>query len=121
MNNNIELGKRGEDLAVTYLRKHNYKILERNYRCKFGEVDIIALDKKTLVFIEVKTRTSKEFGSPLTGVTPKKQRQLAKIALYYVQKHRAFDRPARFDVVAVEIISEQIQVNIIKNAFEVFI
>lgn len=116
---NIELGKKGEELAVGYLQKLRYKILERNYRCKFGEIDIIALDRKTVVFVEVKTRSSKEFGSPQTGVTLRKQRQLAKVALSYLQKHHLFNRDARFDVVAVEKNCSEERINMIRNAFEV--
>ena len=116
---NIELGNTGEELAVAHLRKNHYKIIERNYRCRFGEVDIVALDKKVLVFIEVKTRSSRRFGSPQTGVTPRKQRQLSKVALSYLQKHNSFNREARFDVVAVEMQTKQKQIEIIRNAFEV--
>ena len=119
MARNIELGNEGEELAVAHLRKHRYKILERNYRCKFGEIDIIALHKKVLVFIEVKTRSSKKFGSPQTGVTPRKQRQLSKVAFSYLQKHRSFSREARFDVVAVELHADRKQIEVIRNAFEV--
>jgi len=119
MARNIQLGNEGEDLAVAHLRKHHYKIVDRNYRCKFGEIDIIALDKKVLVFIEVKTRTSRKFGSPQIGVTFRKQRQLSKVALSYLQKHRCFGREARFDVVAVEMGANQKQIEIIRNAFEV--
>ena len=119
MAHHITLGREGEELAVAHLRKLRYKIMERNYRCKFGEIDIIALDNKALVFIEVKTRASQQFGSPQTGVTPKKQRQLTKIALSYLQRHRSFNREARFDVVAVEMESGQKHIEVIRNAFEV--
>jgi putative endonuclease len=119
MARHIELGNEGEKLAVAHLRKLRYKILERNYRCKFGEIDIIALDKKALVFIEVKTRSSREFGSPQTGVTPKKKRQLTRVALAYLQKHQLFEREARFDVVAVEMDYGQERVDVIRNAFEI--
>lgn len=118
MVSHIELGEIGEDLAVAHLRKLRYKILERNFRCKFGEIDIVALDGKSLVFIEVKARSTGEFGSPLTGVTPRKQRQLVKVALAYLQKHRLFNRQARFDVVAVEMDSGKKTINVIRNAFE---
>lgn len=119
MVDHIELGKRGEDLAVFHLKKLRYKIIERNYRCNQGEIDVIALDKNILVFVEVKTRSSNKFGSPLTGITTKKQRQLVKTALFYLQKHRLFNRDARFDVVAVEIDSGKERVNLIQNAFEI--
>ena len=119
MISHITLGKWGEDVAVIYLKKINYRIVERNYRCKFGEIDIIALEGQTIVFVEVKTRSSGEFGCPQTGVTPRKQRQLTKIAHYYLQKHQLFHRDARFDVVAVEKRSGEKQITMIRNAFEV--
>lgn len=115
----VELGGKGEDLAVGFLKKQKYKILERNFRCKFGEIDIIALDRKTLVFVEVKTRSSHEFGSPQTSITPRKKRQLTKVAHYYLQKNHLFNREARFDVVTVEMDSGRERVDFIRNAFEV--
>ncbi len=72
------VGKAGEDNAVKYLQKQGYRILERNFRCRFGEIDLIARDKGVLVFIEVKTRRSRAFGPPAMAVTPEKQRHLIK-------------------------------------------
>ena len=119
MGSRMELGKRGEELAIGFLKKLHYKILEKNFRCKLGEIDIIALQGKTLVFIEVKTRSSLEYGSPQTSVTPKKRNQLTKVAFFYLQKNRLFGRDARFDVVSVELDSDKEKIELIRNAFEI--
>ena len=119
MANHIDLGAKGEELAVKHLKKLRYKVLERNFRCNLGEIDIIALQKKTLVFVEVKTRSSQEFGSPQESITPKKKQQLTRVALFYLQKNSLFDRDARFDVVAVELNSGKPRVDLIRNAFEI--
>ena len=117
MGSRIELGKRGEELAIGFLKKLRYKILEKNFRCKFGEIDIIALQGNTLVFVEVKTRSSLEYGCPQTSVTAKKRNQLTKVAFFYLQKNRLFDRAARFDVVAIEFDSGEKRIELIRNAF----
>ncbi len=119
------LGERGEKLAVARLKKLGYRILMCNYRIRLGEIDIIAEDKGTLAFVEVKTRTGKSFGSPFEAITARKKRQLAKVAMQYISQHGLDNRPARFDVVSVVISdgkgSEQGtgSVEIIRNAFEV--
>jgi len=118
MSSRIELGKRGEELALGFLENLKYKILEKNFRCKFGEIDIIALHGKTLVFVEVKTRSSPEYGSPQTGVTKRKRNQLTKVAFFYLQKNRLFNRDARFDVVAIELDAGEKRIELIRNAFE---
>lgn len=114
----ISLGKRGEGIAVSYLKGLKYKIVERNYTCKFGEVDIIAKDRNTLTFIEVKTRSSLEYGHPYQVVNKRKQHQISKVALNYINKNDLQDMDARFDVVAVQISPEGEKVELIKNAFE---
>jgi len=119
MNLGKELGKRGEEIAIAFLKKHHYKILEKNFRCKFGEIDIIAIEGRTLVFIEVKTRASLAYGSPQMSVTVKKRQQLLKVALYYLQMKKLFDQDARFDVVAIEMTPEKSRVELIRNAFEI--
>ena len=119
MGSRMELGSKGEELAVVFLKKRGYTILEKNFRCKFGEIDIIARERKTLVFVEVKTRSSLGFGSPQTSVTRKKQDQLTKVALFYLQKKQLFNCEARFDVVAVELNSMKKQIELIRNAFEI--
>lgn len=118
MARHIALGKQGEDIAAAYLKRRRYGIVERNYRCAFGEVDIIAVKKGVVVFIEVKTRSSHAYGSPETSVTPRKQRQLAKVALFFLQSRNMLDRDARFDVVEVDVGDREERVRIIENAFE---
>lgn len=114
----ISLGKIGEELAVAHLKKMKYKILERNYKCPLGEMDLVARDKNTLVFIEVKTRKTKDFGGPAAAVDLRKQRQLSKVALHYLNQKKLNNIPARFDVVAIELIGSTPQVEVIPNAFE---
>ena len=95
------LGKKGEDLAASYLRKkQGYRIIERNYRCVFGEVDIIAKDHDALTFIEVRTRKSEDFGNPKESITKRKQDQISKVALEFINKHNLHHMKARFEVIA---------------------
>lgn len=96
-----ELGAQGEEIAVRYLKSRGYRILERNYRIRLGEIDIIAEQGADLVFIEVKTRSDTLFGSPFESLTFAKQRQLSKVALEYINKRDWHNRPARFDVVGI--------------------
>ena len=101
--NNKGIGDLGEDLAVSFLEGKRYRILERNYRCKGGEVDIVARDPrdKSLVFVEVKARRDLSYGVPQLAVTPFKQRQISKAALTWLARHRSQDANARFDVIAI--------------------
>jgi putative endonuclease len=112
------LGEMGEDIAVNFLKKNNYRILTRNYRCKFGEIDIIAEHKKTLSFIEVKTRRSESFGLPQESVHPKKQKKISRVALEFIQRYKLENRSARFDIVAIQFYSEAYEIDLIKNAFD---
>lgn len=95
----IKLGKRGEAAAAGYLRRRGFAILETNYRCRLGEIDIIARDRDTLVFVEVRSRTASSFGTPQETVTYPKQRKLRQVAQVYLMTHPTA-APARFDVVA---------------------
>jgi putative endonuclease len=113
-----ELGKKGEELALRFLKKNGYQIIERNYVCKLGEIDIIAREKATLAFVEVKTRTSTLFGPPELSVTPFKQMQLSKAALYFLKVKKLEDAKARFDVVAILLGREGEEIELIKNAFD---
>ncbi len=119
LNNRQRLGKNGEETIAKYLRKNGYKILVRNYRCKVGEIDIIAFDRPYLVFIEVKTRSGLGFGSPASAVDSRKQRQISRAAQYYLAEQQLFDSPARFDVVSL-LYSEgkSLQISHINNAFD---
>ena len=94
------MGDRGENLAAWYLRNRGYKIIVRNYRCELGEIDIVARDGRTLVFVEVKTR-SYDDPSPEDQVNEAKQHQLTKAAKVYLGRYGFPQPPARFDVVAV--------------------
>ena len=113
-----ELGKQGEELAIRFLKKSGYRILEKNYVCKLGEIDIIAKEKDTLAFIEVKTRTSTLFGPPELSVTPFKQMQLSKAALYFLKEKRLDDVKARFDVVSILLDHQGEKIELIRDAFD---
>ncbi len=113
-----ELGKKGEEVAVQFLKKKGYRIIEKNYVCKMGEMDIIAREKDILAFIEVKTRTSMRFGPPQLAVNPSKQRQLSKVALNYLNEKRLDDVKARFDVVAILLGPVKEEIDLIKDAFD---
>ena len=113
-----ELGKKGEDLALRFLKKGGYQIIERNYVCKMGEMDIIAREKDILAFIEVKTRTSTTFGPPQLAVNPKKQSQMSKVALYFLKEKKLEDAKARFDVVAILLGPKGAEIELIKDAFD---
>lgn len=102
------IGKKGEDIAVEYLKKKGYKILERNYRKQYAEIDIIALQQvqgkakdTVLVFVEVKTRTSGAYGTPFEAITPWKLRPVTKLAEYYQISHKNVPEAMRIDAVAV--------------------
>jgi putative endonuclease len=111
-------GEKGESIAVRHLKKKGYKILEKNYRTKLGEIDIIAKDKDTLVFVEVKSRRSWQFGNPKAAVTHAKQRKISKVALYYLKTNDRSNAKARFDVVTITATRDKSQIEIVKNAFE---
>jgi len=113
-----KFGEEGESIAARYLLKKGYRILERNYRTKLGEIDIIAKDNDTIVFVEVKSRRSWQFGNPKGAVTPQKQRKISTVALYYLKVNNHSNARARFDVVAVTVTRDKPQIEIIKNAFE---
>jgi putative endonuclease len=113
-----ELGKKGEEKALRFLKKKGYRIIEQNYVCKMGEMDIIAKEKDTLVFVEVKTRTSMAFGPPQLAVTQFKQRQLSKVALHFLKEKKLEDIKARFDVVAILLPPEKEQIELIRDAFD---
>lgn len=105
----------GEELAINYLKKDGYKIIERNYRSPFGEIDIIAISGDVLVFVEVKRRDSKTFGNSLSAITEDKKKKIVMTALYYLKKEKKEAKKVRFDVVGIDEKS----VKIVKNAFTV--
>ncbi len=114
----IITGKKGEDIAVSFLKKKGYRILATNFRCALGEIDIVAQENGDFVFIEVKTRKSGALGYPEQAVGIKKQRKISQVALYYLQVKHLLDANARFDVVAVTMSGSNQDITLIKNAFD---
>jgi putative endonuclease len=111
-------GALGEDLAAAHLKKAGYVILERNYRCPVGEMDIVARDGDVLVFVEVKSRRSGTFGEPEESVGPGKQRRLTRISLQYLNQKRLHDEKCRFDVVSVRMDPSGTRIEIFRDAFD---
>lgn len=112
--NTREIGSVFEKQAGEYLKTKGYIIIEYNFRCKTGEIDIIALDGETLVFCEVKYRSDNRKGTPFEAVTISKQKKISRTALYYITKHQITNMPCRFDVVGIT----RDKIELIKNAFE---
>lgn len=117
--NKKQLGSSGEDVAVKFLEKNGYKILHRNFRCKLGEIDIIAKEGNTIVFVEVKTRRNLKFGYPSEAVTAIKQKHMKRVAEYFILNLKSEDYTFRFDVVEVYMNTknEILDVKLIKDAF----
>ena len=111
-------GHQGENLAVKHLKKRGYTILEQNYRTRLGEIDIVAQERGTLVFVEVKARRSDHFGSPKWAITPKKKKKISMVALHYLKTHHRMQAKARFDVVAIHPSPDGPAIEVIQNAFE---
>ena len=115
----IYSGKNGEDLAVSCLLKQGYKIIERNYKTKLGEIDIIADCRGCICFVEVRAKNSLSFGAPEETIIKRKQLQISKAALLYIKKYKLQDKSCRFDVVSVEGVDKpRPEVRLIENAFE---
>ena len=116
---NSSLGKMGESIATTFLKGAGFSIVERNFRCVCGELDIVARDGRTIVFVEVKCRKNAAYGPPQLAVTSFKQRQISKAALVWLSKRRLFDAEARFDVVAIVLRQHDLpEIEHIRNAFD---
>jgi putative endonuclease len=113
-----QLGRLGEDAAIQCLQAQGYRILARNYRCRFGEIDLIARDGAVLAFIEVKTRRSRAFGTAAGAVTLQKQRHIIKAAQIYLAHMKSAQEICRFDVVTIEMAAHQLRIEVIKNAFQ---
>lgn len=119
MGNNKLLGAYGEDIACDYLVRKGYRVLERNFTCRAGEVDIIAMHGDIVVFVEVKTRRSEKFGLPSEAVSAAKQNRIVKTALYYMQSRRLLEHMCRFDVIEVSAGEDNKPlVNLIQDAFQ---
>lgn len=113
-----ELGRIGENIIADYITKLGYKVVERNFACNQGEIDIIAKDKEELVFIEVKTRTDISYGEASEAVTNTKKRHLINSIKYYIYKQKLEKQPIRIDVAEVYINKGKVKVNYIKQAIE---
>ena len=119
MGNNKVLGAFGENRACEYLEESGYRVLERNFACRTGEIDIIALEGETIAFIEVKTRSSERYGLPAEAINRNKQNKLVTVALYYMQRNGYKNRMCRFDVMEIIIDGEDnYRINLIKDAFQ---
>lgn len=116
--NKTSIGKYGEDLACEYLKKRGYKIIERNFRIRGGEIDIIAIDNDTLAYVEVKTRSSHQFGRPEESVTSNKIRFLERASKFYRNNRSYLNLPKaeRIDVVAIDTLPESPKFKLIRNA-----
>ncbi len=112
-----QLGLRGEDFARVELERLGYRILDRRYRSRFGEIDLVARDGGTVVFVEVKTKTDSTFGDPAEMVTRQKQRRLVSMAEEYVAGHHLQAMPCRFDVVAIDASVAPPRITVYRDAF----
>jgi putative endonuclease len=114
----MSLGKKGEDLACRELQRRGYAIIARRYRVRGGELDVIARDGPTIVFVEVKTRAGRMFGEAAEAVTPLKQLRMTRLAEEYLARHHLSGCPCRFDVVAIQVEDGGTRVQVIQNAFD---
>ena len=112
------LGKTSEDAAAAELERRGYEILARRYRTRHGEIDIVARDGETRVFVEVKARATAEFGTAAEAVTLRKQRRLAAMAREYLARNELTNVPCRFDVVAIDNAAAELQMTVYRNAFD---
>jgi putative endonuclease len=115
----LDLGRWGEDLALKKVKKLGYRCIARNYRCPLGEVDLIARDGDTLVFIEIKTRRGRSLEYAKEAVNQRKRRQLSKVALAYMKANGFEDASARFDVVVINLNGGKQEIEVVRNAFDV--
>jgi putative endonuclease len=114
----ITLGKAGEELACRELERRGYSIIARRHRVRSGELDIIARDGPTLVFIEVKARDGRSFGDAAEAVIARKRRRIVRLAVDYVMRHHLANVPCRFDVVTIQLEAGEPSVEIFQNAFD---
>lgn len=113
----LPLGRRGERAAENYLKRHGYRIVARNFRAAGAEIDLVAIDGETLVFVEVKTRRSRESGAPEEAVDERKQMRMRRAAEVFLVQYRAGEKELRFDVVAVSAAGERLGIELLRNAF----
>lgn len=113
------LGDKGEEIAASYLKKEGYRIVDRNYRTSRGEIDVVAYDNDKLVFIEVKTRRTREYGEGQWAIDARKQRQMIKVALTYMVHKKVIGISYRFDTIIVEDCrNNEFKIVLIKDAFQ---
>jgi putative endonuclease len=117
MNTNRQKGKLGEDIAVDFLKQNGYEIIEQNFYYQHGEIDIIAKESETLVFVEVKMRKSIAFGAPEEFVTPKKQELLRRTAEGFMIERNIGEAHCRFDVVAIVLRDGKAECKVLKDCF----
>ncbi len=110
-----EFGKHGEELAEAYLKTKGYRVLEKNFRCLRGEIDIIALEKEKIVFVEIKSRTSKEYGLPAESVTETKLKHIYKTAEYYLYIRNLEKQDTRIDVIEILFEQDRCMINHLKQ------
>jgi putative endonuclease len=114
----VAFGEKGEDLACRELERRGYAVLARRYRRRGGEIDIVAIDGATVVFVEVKARDGLQCGRAAEAVTGWKRRRLVTTARDYLARHRLHDRPCRFDVVAIHVGRDGTEIELFQNAFD---
>jgi putative endonuclease len=113
----LSLGRRGERAAEKYLRRHGYRIVARNFRAAGAEIDVVAMEDETLVFVEVKTRRSRDAGAPEEAVDERKQKQIRRAAEIFATRYRADDVTMRFDIIAVDASGKRLEIELLRNAF----
>ena len=113
----LPLGRRGERAAEKYLRRSGYRIVARNFRAAGAEIDIVAMDGETLVFVEVKTRRSRDAGAPEEAVDERKQKQIRRAAEIFATRYRADEVEMRFDIIAIDASGKRLEIELLRNAF----
>jgi len=113
----VALGRRGERAAERYLRRVGYRIVARNFRAAGAEIDLVAIDGETLVFVEVKTRSSRAAGAPEEAVDERKQKQMRRAAEAFARRYRADEIEMRFDIIAVDASGKRLEIELLRNAF----
>jgi putative endonuclease len=113
----LPLGRRGERAAEKYLRRNGYRIVARNFRAAGAEIDLVAMDRETLVFVEVKTRRSRDAGAPEEAVDERKQKQIRRAAELFATRYRADEVTMRFDIIAVDASGKRLEIELLRNAF----
>ena len=118
MDGRRETGRRGEDVAAAFVAALGWRVVVRNFRCRAGEIDVVALDGDTVVFVEVRARTGRGFGTPLESVDGRKQAQVGRVARHFLSARGWHERAARFDVVGVRLDVDPPGVEHVRGAFD---